>query len=508
MKWIVQVPRLRVIAGRYTRMLGYIGYVAVISGVVVASPAIVVLAFPSELSTQPAYLIPGALLVLLGTLARRLGPDDGGALNWAEGAVVVLVSWVLAVLFAAVPFMWVGGLDFTQAVFESTSGWTTTGLSVVDVASAHPTILFLRSALQLAGGAGLAILMLSALVGPSGTGIASAEGKEERLVPVVGRSSALVVRIYTGYAFIGTLALRVAGMTWFDAVNHSFTAVSTGGFSTRVDSIGSWDSPAIEATLTVLMVAGNLSFVTAWAAARGKWREVLSNGEVRTFALFAAVGVLLVWAGVTDGHFPHPNKAVRVAVFETMSALTTTGFSTVGYLPWPSVGWCILILLMVVGGGTCSTAGGLKQYRVYVVYRYLSHDVIRRLRPSRAVSAPYVHDGASRRFLTDAEIAGVGGFMLLYFAALGVGTTILAAYGYGLRESLFEFASALGTVGLSVGVTAPTAPAGLLWTETAGMLFGRLEFFTVLVGSARVVQDARFTGIAVWHALKTPRGHG
>ena len=385
-------------AHRYGEILRHTGSVAVISGAVIASPGIVVVAFPSELNVLPAFLLPGAALSLCGLALRRLAPfaSEGRALSLGEGSVIVSLSWVLAVLFAAVPFMWTGGLDFTASVFESTSGWTTTGLTVVDVTTAHPTILLLRSVLQLAGGAGLAILMLSALVGPAGVGISAAEGKEELLVPVVDRSAALVVQIYGGYAIVGTVALRLAGMFWFDAVNHAFTAISTGGFSTRPESIGAWDSPLIGAVTIPLMVLGNLSFVTAWAVLRVRWKTVVSNGEVRTAIILTAVGGLLIWFGVTRHLFPTTVKMARVAVFETTTALTTTGFSTVVYLDWPSLGWCVLIVLMIIGGGTCSTAGGLKQYRVYVLYRYLRHDLTRRLGPRRVVSEAFIWEGGEQ----------------------------------------------------------------------------------------------------------------
>jgi trk system potassium uptake protein TrkH len=478
---------------RYRAILRHTGGVSVVAGVVIASPALAVVAYPAELSTLPVYVVSGAALVLLGAWMRRSGGPSAREepMGLGEGSVVVVLSWALAVIFAAVPFVLVGGLDVTGAVFESTSGWTTTGLSVVDVTSAPRTLLVLRSVLQLAGGAGLAILMLSALVGPAGIGIATAEGKEDLLVPVVDRSSRLVVRIYAGYALIGTVALRLAGMSWFDAVNHAATAVSTGGFSTRPESIGAWDSPAIELTVIVLMVLGNLSFVTAWAALRGRWRTVWTNGEVRVSSLAVVVGGAVVWLGAAHVLFPSVAKASRVALFETVTALTTTGFSTVSYTDWPALGWFVLIALMIVGGGTCSTAGGIKQHRVYVLWRYLCRDMTRRLGPRRAVSEPFLREGSERRFLAEVEVARIGAFVFLYLAALGAGTAVLAAYGNALPQSLFEFASALGTVGLSVGVTGPAAPHGVLWAETAGMALGRLEFFTVFVGAARLLRDGR-----------------
>ena len=270
-----------------------------------------------------------------------------------------MLSWVVVTLFSAWPFMAVAGLDFTGAVFESVSGWTTTGLSVVDVSNASSMILIWRSVMQLAGGAGLAIIMLSAIVGPTGVGVSSAEGRADQLVPQVRQSARLVLFIYLGYAGTGFVALIMAGMSPFDAVNHAFAAVSTGGFSTRVASIGYWDSVAVEAVTLPLMVLGNLSFVTAWLILRGRSRFVARNREIRLLAVVIPLAVAAVFVLTSSQLYPGLTKSLRVALFETVTAITTTGFSTVGYGDWNSFGVMVLIALMLIGGGTCSTAGGI-----------------------------------------------------------------------------------------------------------------------------------------------------
>jgi trk system potassium uptake protein TrkH len=178
-----------------------------------------------------------------------------------------------------------------------------------------------------------------------------------------------------------------------------------------------------------------------------------------------------------------------VAVFEVVTALSTTGFSTVGYGDWNALGWLVLIVLMIIGGGTGSTAGGLKQYRIYAFYRGLLWEFRRMLLPRGTVTMPDVWVGETRRFLGDREIRQLAAFASLYLGTLALGTGVLAAYGYSLKESLFEFASALGTVGLSVGVTSAAVPAGLLWAETVGMILGRLEFFVVFIGITRLVAN-------------------
>lgn len=480
------------LGSRYRAILGYTGLVLVIVGAIITLPTLVLLAYPRESGLIWDFLLPGITLSVAGGLIWRLLTPRGAVdLNFQEGAVIVVLTWFVAVIAGAVPLTTAGGLSFTQAIFESTSGWTTTGLSVVDVTAASHIILLYRSVLQLAGGAGLAIITLAALTGPLGVGLSSAEGRSELLVPHVRRSARLVLDLYLGFAAMGFLALSAAGMEWFDALNHALAALSTGGFSTRVESIGYWDSPIVEAVTAALMLIGGLNFLTGYVLVRGHYRDVAKDGEVRLQAVLLPLGSALIFFGVAVGLYPTFGKAVRVAVFESVTALTTTGFSTVSYTDWPSVGWLVLIAFMIVGAGAGSTGGALKQFRVYVLLRDLLWEVQRMLLPGRVVHELSVWRGGKQQFLSSDQVRRVGALVFLYIATLGIGTTIISAYGYSLAESLFEFASSLGTVGLSVGITRADAPAGVLWTEIAGMFLGRLEFFVIFVGLAKLIRDGR-----------------
>lgn len=475
---------------RYAEILSTTGFVLALSGFLILTPLLCLLAWPEESIHWPGFVWPAVLLSGMGMVLRWVFRRPTAAtLSVQEGGVVVLLSWVIVILFSAWPLMAVQKLNFTQAVFEAVSGWTTTGLSVVDVTKASHLVLLWRSNMQLAGGAGLAIIMLAAIAGPVGPGLTLAEGRSDQLAPHVRESAKLVVVIYSGYAVVGTLAYWMAGMTFFDAVNHCFPAISTGGFSTRVESIGYWDSPVIELVTMVLMFFGNMNFLTAYLLLQGKLRTVSRNGELRVMATVTPLLALAVFFLVCRDLYPSLGKGARVAIFETFSALTTTGFSTVSYSNWNSLGILSLVVLMLIGGGTCSTAGGIKQYRIYILFKSLLWELRSAFLPGSAVVENYVWQGEWKDYIKDSRIRQVANFVFLYLATFFLGSGILCAYGYGIGESLFEFASSVGTVGLSIGVTTADAPAGVLWTETLGMFLGRLEFMVIFVSSAKIVRD-------------------
>ncbi|HUU96723.1 MAG TPA: TrkH family potassium uptake protein [Phycisphaerae bacterium] len=474
---------------RYRAILAYTGLVVALCAALMLTPLMALLVWPEESYLAWHFGIPASLMGGLGIAAwRLLRPRDHVALTTQEGGVIVLLSWLTVCLWSAWPFFFGHGLGLTQALFEAVSGWTTTGLSVVDVTETSHAILLWRSIMQLAGGAGLAIIMLSAITGPTGPALSSAEGREQ-LVPNVRQSARLVLTIYTGYTLVGVVALLLAGMSWFDAVNHAFCAVSTGGFSTRPDSIGHWDSTVVEAVTLPLMVLGNLSFMTAWLLMHRRFRAAARNGEVRLFVLLVPLCIALLFLLTCRGLYPSLGKGLRVAIFETVTALTTTGYSTVGYGNWNAFGWIVLIVLMVIGGGTCATAGGIKQYRVYLLWKSIVWEVRRALAPRGAVLLCPAQEGDREVFVSEQRLRQIGTFVFLYLLTLTIGTAVMTAYGYGLKESAFEYASTIGTVGLSVGVTSADTPPAVLWVQIIGMLLGRLEFFVILASAAKIVRD-------------------
>jgi len=237
------------------------------------------------------------------------------------------------------------------------------------------------------------------------------------------------------------------------------------------------------------MILGNLNFVTAWALVRADLRGTWMSGEVRLMALLMPLCATFLLLLTCAGIYPTLGKAVRVAVFETVTALTTTGFSTVSYSGWNGFGVFVLIVLMLIGGGTCSTAGGMKQFRIYALWKSVTWDLKRVLMPSRSVQRRALLEMGREVDISDDRLRQIGTFVFFYISLFFLGAMIIMAQGFDLRDSLFEFASALGTVGATIGLTSAVVPKGVLWTLTAGMFLGRLEIFIVFAGLAKMARD-------------------
>ena len=425
---------------------------------------------------------------MLGFLLRKLGRTDI-SLTTQEGGIVVTLSWLCVVLFSAIPFMMVDQNGLTSAIFESASGWTTTGITVMDVAHMPHVMIFWRSFLQYLGGAGLAIIMLSALVGVVGVGITSAEGRRDQVLPQVHQSARLVLIMYVGYAVVGTLTYILAGMPWFDAINHAFTAVATGGFSSIPSDFSYWNSLLIEWITIVLMLLGNLSFVTAWALFRGKFRVVFRNAEVRLVLVLLPVAIGLLTYFTFLPVYSNFGTSLRHACFEATSVLTTTGLSTVPFETWNSFGIAMMMGLMLIGGGTCSTAGGIRQMRFVMILRLISREFRQLTGPKRAIVECVVSDGVRPFYVDDSAARHCLLFVLLYLCTVFCGSLILCTTGVSFEKSLFEISSAITSMGFTSGVTTLESPPIVLWTEIAAMLLGRLEIIVIFASFIRIRRD-------------------
>lgn len=487
----------------YRLIAAYMGIVMILAGIITLLPLITLLFYPEEAGQGGYFVVPGVASILAGyLLSQILRGKRAGNLEKNQEMIVVFMTWLMVILITAVPFVMTGRYSLTQAVFETTSGLSTTGLSVVDTAKAPHIFLIHRTVLLFFGGIGLVLVMTSVLSEVYGMRLYHAEGHSDRLLPNLLESARLIIGIYSGYILSGTLLYVLLGMSPFDAVNHAVAALSTGGFSTHPESIGYYDSQAIEMVTVVLMLLGSTNFFVHLLLLRGKLRAFAGHCETRMalylLACFVpAVGVLFFQA--FGSGLP---ESFRVALFQVVSALTTTGFQTVDtFETWTPALLFLMILLMLAGGSAGSTAGGLKLYRVYVMMKEIGWNLMENICPARVVFARRINRGGRQETITDQEGGQVNAFLFLYLLVFAAGTFVFCCFGYSVEDSMFEFASALSTVGLSVGITAFDADPAIHWTATAGMFLGRLEIYVAMISAARMLSDGK-------NVLKKRKNHG
>lgn len=462
------------------------GKLMVMIGLLVIAPMVILPFYPRDIGYAIYFLLPGLLSILAGGLVCAFGKREtyfsSDRLKAQQHSNnTVLFTWFWGIGVGAMPFFLSGQLKFVQAIFESVSGWTTTGLSVIDVTQTSHIFLFYRSFMQYCGGLGFVLMMVMLVTGKRSMDLFNAEGHPDKLMPNLKQTAQTIFEMYIIFLILGTAAYVVCGMPLFDSLCHAMCSLSTGGFSTKLNSIGEYHSLPIEIITTLLMLIGTTNFAVLLLLLRGKWRQAFQVSEVRFqfLLLFLFVPLMALSLSGSMGF----GAGLRHALFNAASALSTTGYATMSYENWPSFTIGLMILLMLIGGGIGSTAGGLKLTRVYLILRMIGLNVKRKLLSQRCVDAPtYVK--AQGRTKIDGELCsdtvGFVGCYLLLFLAGALLLTLTA--GCGLETAMFEFASALGTVGLSIGLTGPMTNNATLIVEMIGMILGRLEIFIVLTG--------------------------
>ncbi len=461
----------------------------ILIGLLVLCPLLILPWYPDDARYTMDFMIPGGGSVVLGvifSLIKRPNPNFGTSWKDSMGrsSLTVLFAWSWGVLIGALPFVLSGQLTMVQGLFEAVSGWTTTGLSVIDVRETAPIYLFHRSFMQYCGGLGFIMVMILFISGKHAMKLYSAEGHPDRIMPNIKKTAQAIFLIYNICLVLGTCAYRIAGMTWFDGICHSMCSLSTGGFSTKLNSIGEYNSLAIEIITVVLMLIGTTNFAALILLAKGKIKAFSKVSEVRFMFLVLLVTIPPTAFSLADGLNISIGEGFRKATFDIASAMSTTGYSTMSYAEWPHFAIAILIIAMLMGGGIGSTAGGIKLSRVYLILRLAGTNIKRRLSPPRSVVAPsYVK--ADGKAPIDADLSeDTTGFVTCYLFLYMLGSLALTvAADCTLMEAMFDFASSIGTVGLSIGITNPTTNDASLIIEMIGMMMGRLEIFIVLIGA-------------------------
>lgn len=409
-------------------------------------------------------------------------------LSVRDGFLFVALFWLILGLVGALPFMLGLHLDLADAVFESVSGFTTTGATVIAGLDAlPPSVLYHRQQSQLLGGMGVIVLAVAILpmLGLGGLQLYRAESsgvtKSDKLTPRIAETARAFWLIYTTMTLVCALAYWLAGMSGFDAVGHAFSTVATGGFSTHDASLGHYDSPLIEAIAIVFMLAGAINFgVHYLALVRGGYGAYARDPEVRAFALLFVLGSLLVAVSLwLAGVYAGAGASLRHGAFQVASILTSTGFSTATFADWPGHVPLFLVILSFIGGCAGSTAGGIKVLRVMLLAK-LGIRQLHQLAHPRSVSV--IKLGA--RPVGEDVVYSVWGFYVLYVAVALLVTLLMMAAGLDLESAFGATVATINLLGPGLGEVAATFAEVddlVKWLGVFAMLVGRLEVFTLLI---------------------------
>lgn len=476
---------------------------------------------PAALDARPILLVIGILLTTLGGAmalpalydAAAANPDwmvflasasitgffgitltlmtwgSAGTLTLKQAFVLVPASWLALVAFGAIPFAFSElELSYTDAFFESMSGITTTGSTVITgLDTAPPGILLWRSLLQWLGGIGIIVMAVSILpmlqIGGMQMFKVEAFDTPEKVLPSAAALAGSITVVYVAFTFVTAIVLWLAGMTFFDAVNHAMTTIATGGYSTRDASVDHYDSALIHYIIVAGMIAGSLPFVLYIQAFRGKLTPLLMDRQVRVFlVVVGAATAMMALYQASQGIGGSIEQQFRDALFNVVSVLTGTGYATQNYSAWGPFALSVFLVLMFIGGCSGSTSCGLKVFRVQIIAaQCLSH--LRRLIYPHGVFVPHYN----RRAIPESVSASVMSFFFLYIACFGGLAIALTFTGLSPLTAISSAATAIANVGPGLGTeVGPSTnfsgiPDAAKWLMAAGMLIGRLELFTVLI---------------------------
>ena len=453
-------------------VLKYTGRLMMGMGAVLAVPMAVALIF-MELHTALVYGLTGILIVSIGYILEKTLPET--ELGWKEALVIAAIIFPFLALLNAFPFALSTGMGLFDSFFEAVSGITTTGLSVAP-AGAGPVFLFARSWLQWIGGIGIVIIVLLVFVHPgtSAFRLFSANVSENRVRPNVMATASILVKVYLALTAVTFVLLMLSGMPLFDSVCHTLAAVSTGGFSTGSDSLASFPGFFIPFAIFIGFMMGAVNF-GLYTRLSGGVKNFFSDIQFRYFILVLILGFLLLLSTMA-GEMP-VREAFSVSAFQAASALSTAGFSTIDIGTLPDSSKAVLTVLMWIGGCVGSTAGGIKIMRLIILFKIIHLVFIRFFLPKEALTPLKV----GNEVIESGHVYHILTYVLLYALVLIISSFIFLLHGTGLDNAVFEVSSALGTVGLSTGLTGPLMPDVLKMTLILDMILGRIEIIPLCI---------------------------
>ena len=467
------------------RMLGYLlGIILLIEAALMVLPLIVSLIYGE--SALP-FLLTMAILVAIGALPVIFKPKNT-RIYAQEGFVTAAASWILMSIFGALPFIFSGAIpSFIDAFFETVSGFTTTGSSILtEVESLPKGILFWRSFTHWVGGMGVLVFMLAILPADNNRSMhllrAEVPGPtKDKLVPKMRQTALILYGIYMALTLILTLALLLTKMPLYDSLVNAFGVAGTGGFSVKNTSIGAYNNPAAEWVIAIFMMIFGINFNLYFLMLLKRFKDVLKSEELRVFlaiCILATVGITIN----TLSYFPSVGDAIRTAFFQTTTIISTTGFSSTNYELWPSFSKTIILLLTVLGACAGSTAGGMKLSRVILAIKNIFRNVRQIVRP-RSVNVVRM-DGEA---VDTNTLRATTNYVTIYFTMMVLSILVISLDGFDFETNFTSALTCLSNVGPGLGkIVGPMgnfsaySPLSKIMLSI-NMLFGRLEFMPMLV---------------------------
>jgi trk system potassium uptake protein len=450
-------------------------------------PSIALAAWDSGNSLN-AFLISFGLTLGAGLVMKMVVGRASKDIGKREGYIIVSLVWVVFSFSGSLPYVLSGAIpSYTDAFFETMSGFTTTGASVLDNIEQMPRSLLLwRSMTQWLGGMGIIVLSLAVLpmLGIGGNQLFSAEVSgpaPDKISPRVRETAQKLWGMYIAFTALQTLLLILGGMSFFDAINHSFATMSSGGYSTKQASVAFFESAYIEYIICIFMFIAGMNFTLAFFALNLKFKKVWRNEEFRSYVYIVGFATLLISAVLALSKDYGYEQAFRSSLFQVISILTSTGFGTDDYLAWGPMLSMVIFLLMFVGGSAGSTSGGMKIVRIVLLAKNAYVEMRKLLHPSAIIPVRL-----DRQAVDPAIISNVLAFIVFYIMIFVVSVVIMSSLNLDIETSMGAVVASISNIGPGLGSVGPSAsfahiPDAGKWFLAFLMLIGRLELFTVII---------------------------
>ena len=439
-------------------------------------------------SDSLAFLKAGLITLVVGSLSYLTSKGVKKDLGKREGYIIVSLVWVVFSIFGCLPYLFSGAIpNVTNAFFETMSGFTTTGSSILNNIEELPHgILFWRSLTQWMGGMGIIVMFLAILptlgIGGRELFVAEVPGPApDKLTPRIKETARNLWGLYMLFTLIQTILLFAGGMTFFDAINHSLTTMATGGYSTKQASVGFFTSPYLQYVIIFFMFVAGTNFTLSYAVITGKATKIFKDEEFRFYTIVVLLFSLLIAVGLFAAGNISGEQAFRDSLFTVVSIITTTGYATADYLLWTPFLGMLIFVLFFVGGSAGSTGGGVKVVRILLLFKNSFYELKRLVHPNAVIPIRY-----NKHVVDQKTVTNILAFFVFYVIIFMISSILMSLWTPDIYSAFSAVATTLGNIGPGFGEVGPMEnfyklPNLAKWFLAFLMMLGRLELFTVLV---------------------------